>query len=375
MTAHGRTKAKKLKRVRMPKHPVEQDKPAMNSRDLVCFLSYSVGCIALNKVTTELQEFWKQDGLPFVVFDQNTYEQSLQQYIWKVIVLHRGATHGWPADKTPQLMAMLQNQKDQGARLVYYIDDFLMHMNNNAPLHLMEMCDTVIAKGYFLPEYLTKSEGLTNVVPLKTWINLEKFDAETPEVEFTHPLNILWFSAGRTGLGFMPSLFEALDPEDWGDTEWHIIGSNAAIYRAKLNKYRGFRKSYSEKVGIDNLYSLVKESDIIINPLHSETDNTSLVQMPAHKVFFNNAKVEIKYILAGAGRKPLLTCRSRCYEECIEHGKNGYMSDDPKEWSDILKKLRSKSLRSRIGNVARKEVEAKYSAEDRWKDIKRYILG
>lgn len=375
MNAHGRKKQRRKGPVRMPKLKAPPQPPQTNSKEIVCFLTYSVGCIALQKLISELGPYWTKDDIKYTVFDQSSYEDVLTKYIWKVVVLHRGATHGWPADKTPQLMALLQNQKDNGARLVYYIDDFLMHMNNNSPIHLMEMCDTVIAKGYFLPEYLSKSEGLKNVVSLRTWINLEQFDQDTPETDLKHPFNILWFSAGRTGLGFMPGLFEALDPEDWKDTEWLIIGSQAAIFRSKLNKYRGFNIGYSEKIPLENLHSLVKGCDVIINPLHPDTDNASLVQIPAHKVFFNNAKVEIKFILSAAGRKPLVTCRSRCYEECIRHGKNGYITDDPKEWAAILKKLRNKSLRSRIGNEARRQVESEYDAKLRWPTIKKYILG
>ena len=367
---------RKKKRVLLPNPPVKPQ-PTINSKELTCFITYSIGCIALQKLTFELQDYWNRDGDKFVIFDQSTFEETLQKYDWGTIVLHRGGTHNWNTENTPKLMALLNMQKSKGARLVYYIDDFLMHMNNSSPLHLMEICDIVIAKGYFLPDYLSKSEGVKNVVPLKTWINLNVFDSkENVATDFRRDFNILWFSAGRTGLGFLPSVLKDLNATDWNDAELHIIGSQAALYRAHLNKYRGIHKAYSEKVGIGTLYSLVKGSDVIINPLHPETDNAELVQIPAHKAFFNNAKVEIKFIISGAGRKPLITCHSRAYEECIKHGKDGYITDDPKEWVSILEKLKaSRNIRNRIGNAARAKVEKEYDAKDRWPEIRRLILG
>lgn len=367
------------KRVKYPKKkPTSKPRPnpepqkQMGPKDTHCFLSYSVGCIALQKLTFELEDYWKKDKIPMVVFDQQQFEGILKNQIWKSVILHRGGTHSWSTEKTPQFMTLLKHQKENGAKLFYYIDDFLVHMNNNLPIHLMKMCDRVIAKGYFLPEYLQKNEGLTNVEPLKTWINLEKFDSEAIKpASFKYPFNVLWFSAGRTGLGFIMELFSKLNPVEWKDTEWQIIGTGSAIYRAKLNRYRGLNKHYCEKIPLEVLYSMVKSTDIIINPLHPATDNAELAKLPFHRTFFNDAKVEIKFIIGGAGSKPLVTCSSKAYENCIDHGQNGYMTNDVDEWETLLRQLKNdRDLRDTIGNRARIDVETYYEASQRWPRIK-----
>lgn len=367
-------KRKKSLKRKLKKIPLTENKTAAPSA-ATCFLSYSVTCIALQKLTYELQDYWRGDNIPMVVFDQNTFPQVLGEQTWKSIVLHRGGTHGWAAEKTTQFMTLLKQQKENGAKLFYYIDDFLVHMNNNLPIHLMKMSDKVIAKGYFLPEYLRNNEGLTNVESLKTWINLKPFDdPKIVPAPYNYPFNILWFSAGRTGLGFMMELFERFIPTEWKDTEWQIIGTGAAIFRSKLNQFRGLNKHYCEKMPLEVLYSMVKNADIIINPLHPVTDNIELAKLPAYKTFFNDAKVEIKYIIAGAGRLPLVTCTSRAYENCIDHGQNGYMTDDVDEWVNILRTLKNdKALRDKLGERSRVDVESNYEASVRWPRIKELL--
>lgn len=363
-------RAPKLRPKRVSKPEVEPQK--VGPKETNCFLSYSVGCIALQKLTFELDNYWKEDKIPMVVFDQKQFEGILKNQIWKSVILHRGGTHSWPTEKTQQLMTLLKHQKENGAKLFYYIDDFLVHMNNNLPVHLMKMCDRVIAKGYFLPEYLKKNEGLTNVEPLKTWIDLKKFDSEDlKRAAFEYPFNILWFSAGRTGLGFMMELFSRLNPVEWKDTEWQIIGTGSALYRAKLNQYRGLNKHYCEKIPLEVLYSMVKGADIIINPLHPSTDNAELAKLPMYKQFFNDAKVEIKYIIAGAASLPLITCKSMAYQNCIDHGQNGYMTNDLSKWVKTLQQLKdNKELRNKLGKQARFDIERNYEAATRWPRIK-----
>lgn len=344
----------------------------------VCFLSYSTGCIALQKLTHEISQYWQKEKIPFVIFDQSQFANILPNP-WGTLVLHRGGTHNWNSQVTPQFMEMLKQRKDGGTRLVYYIDDFLIHQNNNLPIHLMRMSDTVIAKGYLLPDYLRNVEGLTNVEQLKTWINLEIFDnADLKPVPFERPFNLLWFSAGGTGLGLLPEILEEMSktPDIWKDTSLHCIGTGCAYFRAKLNRFRDIHKVYAEKISLEGLYQLVKSCDIVVNPLHPDTDNMELAHLPAHRKWFNDSKVEIKYIIAGAGAKPLITSSSAAYKQCIKQGKNGYVTDDPAEWAKILARLKkNKGTRTKLGNAARKDVEANYEAALRWPRIKKLILG
>jgi len=252
----------------------------------VCFLSYSIGCIALQKLTSEIMEYWDAESIPYAIFDQTNFPQILPQP-WRTLVLHRGGTHNWNGSVTTQFMEMLKRRKEDGLRLVYYIDDFLIHQNSKLPLHIMKMCDTVIAKGYFLPEYLRQSEGLTNVKSLKTWINLKKFDDPKliPVPNLERPFNILWFTAGRTGMAFLPSVMEELSkcPDMWKDTTFHCVGSGSALFRAKLNRFRDIHKMYAEKIPLEGLYQLAKACDVTINPLHPETDNEMDAQLPIHR--------------------------------------------------------------------------------------------
>jgi glycosyltransferase involved in cell wall biosynthesis len=62
------------------------------------------------------------------------------------------------------------------------------------------------------------------------------------------------------------------------------------------------------------------------------------------------------------------------YPEAIEHGRNGFLFQDHKEALSIIKDLKdSPALRFKIGQAARKTVEAMYSA-DKIRDVLEYYL-
>lgn len=355
----------------------------------IFYMTYSPTCVALQKLTHEMGRFYEQIGMgfkfipqhppygPYRISETDTNEIVLDQVPY--LVLHRGATHGYAQQWTPQLQGMLRNRKIQGLKTVYFLDDFLMYMNSWYPVELMRRCDKIITLGYMLKHYLETTFAVKNIVQMKTHVDLTLYDSIEPIDEaYVNPnkFNILYFSMARTGLGFMKELFAALDkaPES-KDIVFHIIAPWAAYVRAELYENRHVGAKYHDFVPYLMLISLTKACDLVINPVHIETDNQEFVPQ-VDRSHFMNAKSEVKYTHAGGAGIPLLSCKTLAYNTCIEYGTNGFISDDVDEWIDIILDLKKDDdNRKKIGETARKDVEKNYDAGPRFTEYLEQIIG
>jgi hypothetical protein len=271
---------------------------------------------------------------------------------------------------------MLRARQRAGLRTTYFIDDFLLYMNDWLPPKLMRMCDQVITLGYELKPYLEDKFGLDNVVQMKTHVNVDQFKQVQPGLLKPGTFNLVWFSMASTGQGFLKLLFDKIDKlNDFKDVVFWCVCPNAALNRAEFYQYRNVNCRYSEFLVPDGLIKLEKSADVIINPIHTPTDNATFVP-GVDRAMFMNAKSEVKYTHAGGAKKPLITCRSSPYEVVIDNGVNGFISDEVDGWIEYILALKNdKDMAERMGKAAWDDITINYNCMDRFQELMERIIG
>lgn len=351
-------------------------------------MTYTANCVALNKITVEMERVYREAGIGFRFLPQHPpfgpYKvQQSDVNAFNIddvpnLVLHRGATHDFNPMWLPMYNAILASRRQHGFATHYYLDDFLVYMNDWMPPKIMQKCDRVLTLGYLLKPYLEEEYGLNNIVQLKTHIDVRMFDQTDirPGIMDKDKFNIVWFSMVRNGLGFLKELLPILDKTDLAkDVVFWAIMPWSAYVRSELYENRNVEVKCSDFMPFQALVAMEKGADLLINPLHIATDNHEFVAGVDRSLFIN-AKSEVKYTHAGAARKPLLTCKSLPYETVIKHGENGFISDDVDEWIDIIKELKdNKEMRDKVGAAARKDIEENYTIERRFPQLMQVFMG
>jgi len=344
--------------------------------------------VALNKITIEMDRVYKANNLgyrflpqhppfgPYMVSETDTNSFNIDDV--PHLVMHRAGTHNFSMDWLPIYNAIFRSRRVKGYPTHYYLDDFLLYMNEWTPPKIMQKCDKIIVLGYLLKPYLEENYGFRNVVQRKTHVDVKLFDATalTPGIMNPDKFNVLWFSMVRTGLGFMKELFAKLNKSALAKDIcfWNIMPW-AAYVRSQLFENRNVESKYQDYMPYQALIALEKGADLIINPIHMETDNQEFVPNLDRKLFMDS-KSEVKYCHAGAASKPLLTCKSLPYETIIKQGENGFISDDVDEWIDIIRDLAtSKELYDKVSNEARRDVAENYNIEVRFSELLNDIMG
>ncbi|MBV9848465.1 MAG: glycosyltransferase family 4 protein [Armatimonadetes bacterium] len=81
---------------------------------------------------------------------------------------------------------------------------------------------------------------------------------------------------------------------------------------------------------------------------------------------FTHAKSEIKWMEAGAVGVPTVASATSGFREAVRHGETGLLVNTPQEWGKALEDLVTQpELRARLGEAARREVFAHYTADAR----------
>jgi len=355
-------------------------------------MTYSPNCVALYKLTNEFERFYEGIKMEFRFVEQHPpygpyrfkptdpKEFTIQEM--PNLVYHRLGTHNFDPEWVRFVNIMIRERRITGYSNIYFLDDYLIYMNDYLPIKIIQRCDKVITLGYFLKPHLEEKYGLNNVTQLKTHIDWEQYealpkaDANSSWYNFENgKFNMVWFSMVRTGLGLMELLFEKLSkmPEAKDLCFW-CITPQAAITRLSLSPYRKIDARFIEFVPPKDLAVMEKSSDLIINPIHMETDNKEFVPEGEDRSVFMNAKSEIKYIHSGAAKTPLLTSKSLPYEKTIKHGENGFMSDDVDEWIEIILRLKDDSEEGRgVAEKAHEDIKENYDPKTRFEEYMNLI--
>ena len=169
-------------------------------------------------------------------------------------------------------------------------------------------------------------------------------------------------SGGRVMLGYLSGT--GTHNHDLGD----IADSLAHLMRRRRNVYLtivgpmvvpecltewGTRVRHLPRVPWQHLPTLIAELDVNLAPLD--------MFQP-----FNHAKSELKWMEAGAVGVPTLASATAGFAEAVRHRETGLLASTPEEWDQALEDMvQDPALRADIGTAARREVEARYSAEAR----------
>ena len=83
--------------------------------------------------------------------------------------------------------------------------------------------------------------------------------------------------------------------------------------------------------------------------------------MPLHDTPWERGKCAYKLLQVMAAGKPVIASPVGANRQVVQHGVNGFLADSPDEWADALRRLADPELRRRMGEEARRTVEAQYS--------------
>lgn len=353
-----------------------------NPANQIFYMTYNPTCVALYKLTHEFGRLYKENKMGFRFIKQEppygpfkieqTDKRDYKMNELPNFVLHRGGTHGYNPAWVRFLYMAIKERRLAGYNTTYFLDDYLTYMNENLPINVMQKCDNVITLGYFLKDYLEEKYAVENITQLKTHIDVNVYEAIEPAtlLKDNKHFNIVWFSMARTGLGFLQNLFGAInDNKEFKDVRFWCVTPQAAVTRANLYHWRNVKATYVEFLPPPMLAAVEKASDLLINPIHIESDNFEFVPDGEDRSIFMNAKSEVKLCHSGAVKTPLLTCSSTPYEKTVIHEENGFISDDIDEWIDIILKLKNDSeLGRKIGENANELIKAEYDIPRRFEE-------
>ena len=306
---------------------------------------------------------------------QGALEQSLEACEpFKYIVLNRVGVGEFPdavAKKNLQLVDRWIS--DPNKFVTYYIDDLLVHLNNNLPIEFMKRCENVVTSNHVLKNYLEEHCYIPEARIVPTHVNYDFVDNIKP-VNHVIPMKedhfkIYWASLGRIGTRFMIEFLRlANEIEEFKEIDIMCVGMNIMKTRMQIAQFRNVNLYFHEALSLDKFFALGKTCDMMINPVSLEELAEFYDDENMQKLWLSS-KCEPKFAAAGAMRIPLLSGNMRAYTEAINDGKDGFISDDPKEWIDIILELKkNKDLRTYIGNNARKRAETTYDYKQRTLD-------
>ena len=89
-----------------------------------------------------------------------------------------------------------------------------------------------------------------------------------------------------------------------------------------------------------------------------------IVIAPLRDTEFNRCKSNVRYLEASAKKIPVVASDVEPYRKTIEHGKDGFLYREPKEFLDILRKLvKDSKLRAQIGQEAYKKIKRDFDSK------------
>jgi glycosyltransferase involved in cell wall biosynthesis len=345
----------------------------------ICFVGPKSDC-CIDKIVKEYVPFFEKEGYQ-IVFTLQKGMQEIIQFVPKWVVLVRVGTNSEFGQEIGlnNVTRIVKHLQQLGVRIVYYIDDFLVNANQNAPIQIANMCDAVIVATSELKDFFKKlSNFAVPVIHVPTHINLPIFDY-LPKLDWISQISkykVLMTSSGRVGATLLFEMCEKANArwEEFKDIEWIINANGVAQMRTLINGFRNLYKTYIDWLSIEDYYRLCKSVNLIINPV-SNKDIDYLVP-PMWQSTWLDSKSAVKYTMAGAAKIPIISSPSRSYTEAIQDGKTGFIVRSADEFLDKILYCKANPIEStKIGLQAREDIEENYDIKIRYPLYRDAIMG
>lgn len=323
-----------------------------------------------------MRELQKDPRFKVTIFDNTLSPEELSKFDWREVAQEYDILYinylTLPWDFA--LIGMLFRK--YGKKIVFDIDDLIWEIQEDnssygtyAPgsegravvTDIIRECDYTTCTNNFLKNgiasYCKVPHEKIQVLPNFIDLNLYNWRGEDRK---KHTVRIGYFGSSSHFNDLASKPFaDAMDKlmSEYPNLEFVTIGAMLG----NLKKKYGYR--YINDFGHQDIYTWVKmfpeklgDIDIFAVPL---IDNTYCL-----------SKSSIKFLEMSSTKKAGVWQNIRQYQECVNHGKNGFLASTASEWYTYLKMLiDSKELRTKLGDAAFKTVEDFWTIQG---NVKRY---
>lgn len=345
----------------------------------ICFVGPKADC-CIDKVVKEYVPLFEKEGYQ-IIFTLQKGMQEIIQFVPKWVVLVRVATNPEFGQEIgiANTTRIIKHLQQLGVRIVYYLDDFLVNANQNAPIQIANMCDAIIVATSELKDFFSKVSGFTApIIHVPTHMDLSVFDY-LPKLDWINEINrfkVLMTSGGRIGATQLFEMCEKADErwQEFDDIEWIINATGVAQMRTLINRFRNLHKTYIDWLQIEEYYSLCKSVDLIIHP--SSPKDIDYLVPPQWQATWLNSKSAVKFTTASAARIPIISSPVRSYVEAIQDGQTGFIVNTADEFLDKILYLKDNpEISKKIGEKARTAVEENFDIRKRYPLYRDAITG
>lgn len=262
--------------------------------------------------------------------------------------------------------------KKIGKVVIFEIDDDWWHLNEDNPQYKNFHNNKHILGG--LEEALRASTAITttnkrlakilkkfnkNVYIVPNYISKQFFKRRAEVQEKINPENItLMWSGAQNHMDDMKSLVKPLEIlfKKYDNIQMFVVGANYTPLFPFIPKRK---LMYVPWMGLDDYPSTFTWCDIGLAPMT--------------KNHFNASKSNIRVLEMAYFGKPCVAGNIYSYKETIEHGENGFLASNDKEWVEYLSLLiENASERKRIGDNAIKLANGNSIEENYGKHVELY---
>jgi glycosyltransferase involved in cell wall biosynthesis len=345
----------------------------------ISFVGPKLDC-TVDKMVKEYVTQFQAEGYQ-VIFTLQKGIQDILRYVPKWVVLFRvGTNPEFPMELgLENTVRVIKHLQQLGVRVVYYIDDFIVTANHNAPVTIASNCDALIVATTELKEFFSKVTTFTvPIIHVPTHVDLPVFDFLPPIAYFEamKRYKIFMSSGGRIGtIGFHDICEKANEIPEFDDVQWIINMAGVAQLRTVVNRFRNLHKIYLDWLALESYYALCKSVDLIINPASPEDLN--YICPPQWQQTWLNSKSAVKYTMAGAARIPIVAANSmRSYVEAIKDGETGFIVKSADEFIEKILYLKNNPDKAKeMGAAARTDIEEKFDIRKRYASYRDAITG
>jgi len=332
----------------------------------------------IQKVVDEMGRYIQSFKLQFVLGNDNSPRDIMSYFPRYVLYFRSGTIQGVGEPIIGGLIGHIPYYRSLAIPIFYYLDDYLLTMNDRAPLRIMSDCDGIIVSTNTLKDALL-AEGINRpIYVMRTHMDLPTFNMLPPLAGIRDPerINIFFSSQGRIGIKTFYDIVERMDQntEKYKNIHFVALAHEVAQVRSIINKFRTMKKTYVEWIPLEMYYRLAATMDMVLAP-GAIGDLDYMMERGMQDLWLNSKSCH-KYTLAGAAGIPCISAPLRDYKEAIVHGETGFIANDIDEWMKYIDLLvADKDLRETMGKNAKKDVEENWSIYKRIEQLAGILRG